>query len=137
MKILIVEDDPTAAHFFTEAAQIRGHSDIDIAESAEEALAFLINNLYDLITLDIMLPGASGLEILSVIRNMCPQTIIAIISGHLPDDSDDIDIMAFADTVLPKPVSLDVLQILIDSSARIKQEMETIKNLGQSDTEEA
>lgn len=137
MKILIVEDDLTAADFFAQVAQTRGYSDIDIAESAEKALAFLINNPYDLIILDIMLPGASGLEILSVIRNMCPQTIVAIISGHLFDNSDDADVLAFADTVLPKPVSLDVLQILFDSSARIKQEMETIKNLGKSDTKKA
>ncbi|MCZ6633213.1 MAG: response regulator [bacterium] len=136
MKILIVEDDPTAAQFFSQAAQTRGYSDIDIAESAEEALAFLVHNPYDLITLDILLPGASGLEILSVIRSICPQTIIAIISGHLSDDSDH-DAVAFADTALSKPVSLDVLQTLFDSSARIKKEMETIKNLSELDTEEA
>lgn len=128
MKILIVEDEPTAANFFNMAAEASGYTDVDIAESAEEALALLIQTSYDLITLDIQLPGASGLEILSVIRNMMPQAIIAIISGNLPSEPDS-DIAECADAVLNKPVRLDVLDQLFKSTARIHQEIETIRNL--------
>ena len=129
MEILIVEDEPTAANFFSMAAEAGGYTDVDIAESAEEALALLIQTSYDLITLDIQLPGASGLEILSVIRNMMPQAIIAIISGNIPEDTDS-NLAECADAVLSKPVRLDVLNQLLESTARIRQEIETIRNLG-------
>lgn len=128
MKVLIVEDDHAAAFFFAEVAKTNGYEDVDIAETAEDALAMAINTTYDLITLDVQLPGASGLEILSVIRNMSSHAIIAIISGHLPDDIPP-ETNECADVVIRKPCSVQTLSTLMNSSANIHAEMEIIRQL--------
>ena len=128
MKILIVEDDRAAAHFFAEVAKTNGHQDTDIAESAEDALTMAIHAEYGLITLDVQLPGASGLEILSVIRNMSPHAIIAVISGHLPGDIPP-DTNECADVVIKKPVSVETLSSLMNSAANIHAEIGKIRKL--------
>jgi len=128
MKVLIVEDSHTVIEFYAEVANMNGYDDVDTAGSAEDALDLAINKLYDLITLDVQLPGASGLEVLSVIRNLCPHAIIAVISGHLPSDVPS-DLAECADVMLTKPVSAGKLAQLLNSSARICEEMATIQSL--------
>ena len=105
MRMLIVDDEPTVLEFFSEAARAKGVEVVDTASSGEDALGKVIGQLYDLITLDISMPGASGLEILSPIRNMCPHAIIAIISGHIPDDF-TTEVAGCADLFMRKPFKL-------------------------------
>ena len=64
MKILIVEDERAAAHFFKEVAHTNGYEDVDLAELAEDALSMAISASYDLITLDVQLPVASKFYLL-------------------------------------------------------------------------
>ena len=128
MRILIVDDDPTVVDFFTQAANANGYSDVDTAETGEEALGKVIQGTYDLITLDIRMPGASGLEILSPLRTMCPHAVIAVISGHIPDEG-SMDLAGCADVVFGKPVDLAKFTRLLDGAELIHNTMEEIRGL--------
>ena len=81
MRILIV-DDTAVVDFFCQVLKTRGITDPDTASSGEEAMGRVVNDQYDLITLDIRMPGANGLDILSMVRNTCPH---AVISGNFPE----------------------------------------------------
>ena len=70
MNILIIDDEKTISDFFQKVAQARGYTDIDTAISAEEALTHIIRRNYDLITLDIHMPGTSGLDAIAMLRNL-------------------------------------------------------------------
>ena len=129
MRVLIVDDEEGVVAFLSQAARARGAADIDTAFSGEEALGLIIQKSYDLITLDIRMPGLSGLEILSPLRNMCPHAIIAIISGHIPEDLSE-DLAGCADLVIHKPVKLKTLNGILDGAFRISQTMEAIQELG-------
>ena len=129
MRLLIVDDDETVVDFFSQAAQAGGHNEIDTASSGEEALGLVVLNTYDLITLDIRMPGASGLEILSPLRNMCPHAIIAVISGYITEES-ALDLAGCADVVLQKPVELEVFSRLLGGALRIHETMEEMRQLG-------
>lgn len=129
MKILIVDDEPDIATFFEQLAQARGFEDVDKVGSGEEALTQVVRRSYDLITLDIQMPGASGLEILSLLRNMCPHAIIAIISAHIPGDLAD-NVAGCADTIIEKPVPLEAFNTLIDNVHRVSQSMAEIRQIG-------
>ena len=120
MRILIVEDDRTTAMILSHVANSNGFSEVEIVESGEEALEKVVHENYNLITLDILLPGASGLEILSVIRHLCPHTIIAIISGHLPDQVPP-DVVECADVVMRKPIDIQKFKILLTNANSIRQ----------------
>ena len=87
-----------------------------------------ISTSYDLITLDVQLPGASSLEILSVMCNMAPHADITIISGHIPGDIPP-ETEECAAVVLNKPCSVKTLSTLMYSAATICAEMETIRQL--------
>ena len=130
MKILIVDDDPTVVDSSSQAANVSGHSDVDTAGSGEEALGKVIQGTYDLITLDIRMAVASGLEILSPLRNICPHAVIAVISGHIPEQP----FMGFAGcavVVLGKPVDLGKFTKLLAGAERIHTTMEEIRDLGE------
>jgi CheY-like chemotaxis protein len=83
-----------------------------------------------LITLDIRLRGASGLEILSPIRNMCPHAIIAIVSGHIPDDF-TTEMAGCADLLLHKPVNLANFNKLMDGALLISKTLEDVRTLNE------
>ena len=129
MRILIVDDDADVVAYLGEAARAKGYTDIDTASSAEAALACAIRSEYDLITLDIRMPGASGLEILSMLRNMSPHAVIALVSGYFTDPMPGVA-AGCADVLISKPVSLDTLSGLLDGADQIVRTMAGIRALG-------
>jgi DNA-binding NtrC family response regulator len=134
MRILIVDDDEDVVAFLSEAARGRGHTHIDTAQSAEAALACAVRSEYDLITLDIRMPGASGLEILSMLRNMSPHAVIALVSGYftipMPEDT-----AGCADALISKPIAFEKLTGLLDGADQIVKTMANIRALGDVATE--
>ena len=129
MKILIVDDDSEVVAFFSQVADIKGYTDIDVAFSAEDALTQVIRETYDLITLDILMPGASGLEILTLLRNLCPHAVIAIISGHIPEEISP-EATGCTDVILDKPVDMETFHRLLESASRVSEAMEQVRLLG-------
>jgi len=103
--------------------------ELDTAGSGKEALTRVLRKTYDLITLDIHMPGASGLEVIAMLRNMNPHAIIALVSGYLPDDL-SLEVTNCADLLLPEPVSVATFNHLLDGNARIHQIMRQIRQLG-------
>lgn len=132
MRVLIVDDDASVVDFFTQAARAKGVEHVDTAFSGEEAVSRVIGTAYDLITLDIRMPGASGLEVLSPIRNMCPHAIIAIISGHVPDDF-NAEMGGCADLVMHKPINLAHFNRLLEGAQRIAKTLDDIRMLNEVD----
>jgi DNA-binding response OmpR family regulator len=66
-KILIVEDDASIAQLQKDYLELSGFS-VRIVESGTDALAALADDSFDLVILDIMLPGVDGFEVLRSIR---------------------------------------------------------------------
>ena len=85
MNVLIVDDEKRISDFLMNFARSQGYTDVDTVASANEAMVQAMRQRYDLITLDLSMPDASGLEIIGMLRNMCPHAIIVIISGFLPE----------------------------------------------------
>ena len=129
MSFLIVDDEPSVAEFFSRLAIVHGFTYIDIVSTSEEAGTHVIRQRYDLITLDIRMPGASGLEIIGVLRNMNPHAVIAVISGHLPERIPD-EILSCVDTMLAKPIPLEVFTQLLEGALQVSETMFRIRDLG-------
>ena len=129
MKILIVDDDPAVVDLLSEIARVKGYTDITTASSGEEALAQVIQDCYNLITLDIRMRGVGGMEVLSPVRNLCPHAIIAIISGHIPEESSS-DLAGCADVMIAKPIRVETFNHLLDCADRVSGAIEEACNLG-------
>ena len=129
MRIMIVEDDAQVSDFLKSAVEARGHEDIDLAWSGEDAVAKSVNQNSNLITLDIKMPGVSGLDIISLLRNLNPHAIIAIISGHIPEELSS-DVTASVDVIMGKPIEVDRLHQLLDRSQLISSTLMEINDMG-------
>ena len=118
MRLLVVDDDREVVELLVDAAKLYHVEQADCAFSGEEALASAIRTTYDLIMLDIRMPGITGLEILSIIRNLCPHAVIAIISGYVTDTVGSDSLSGYADLFLPKPVSIRTFMKLMELTGR-------------------
>ena len=102
MRLLVVEDEPTAAALL--AKGLREHAYVvDIAPDGPAALEHAFLNAYDLIILDVLLPGMNGLEVCRRIRERRIATPILMLTarGGVEERVEGLD--AGADDYLPKP----------------------------------
>lgn len=130
MKILFVDDERPVTDYFTLSAKAQGFTDIEVAASGDEAVSCALHHQYDLITLDIEMPGLSGLEVLSVVRNMCPHAIIAIISGQIPPKVPG-KVRELADVTIAKPIDQINFQQLLRCTAKHRENLDQIRALGE------
>jgi two-component system copper resistance phosphate regulon response regulator CusR len=80
MKILLIEDEPRLNSFLKEGLEQHGYS-VDAAENGSTGLEYASTHTYDLVVLDIMLPGQSGFEVLNNMRQFGIRTPVMIISA--------------------------------------------------------
>ncbi|MCD7947614.1 MAG: response regulator transcription factor [Oscillospiraceae bacterium] len=76
-KILIAEDDPEIAMLERDYLEINGFS-VDVTQSGQEALSLLLSTRYDLVLLDLMLPGCDGYNICREIRDKVDVPILMV-----------------------------------------------------------
>ncbi len=80
-KVLIVDDEPIITGLLKDALSNEPY-DILSAASAEEALPILAREQVDVVISDEIMPGMSGSEFLTVVRQKYPDTIRMILTGH-------------------------------------------------------
>lgn len=127
MRALIVEDDPTIAGFVARGMAAAGHR-MDIAASAEEAREALASRSYDVLVVDLMLPGEDGLSFIEAQRTAGLKTPILILSARHSVEDRIRGIRTGGDDYLVKPFSLSELQVrleaLVRRSAGVAESME-------------
>lgn len=118
-KVLIVEDEMDIGRLLYMQVQNMGY-DAEHVSSGEEALALLNRNNYDLMLLDWMLPGLSGIEIAQLVRKMDSMKDLAILMLTAKSDPDNIveGLEAGADDYISKPFSTDILKARMASLLR-------------------
>ena len=107
MRILVVEDDRKVARFVRQGLCEEGHA-VEIATDGAEALDFvLIEPAYDLIILDVMLPGQDGFGVLKTLRahKVAAPVLILTARDSVPDRVTGLDLGA--DDYLTKPFAFE------------------------------
>ena len=104
MKILLVEDDTSISRFIAKGLKEKGYV-VDVSHDGEEGLHLILNQSYDLVILDILLPGINGYEILKAIRDRKVGTPVICLTakGEQEDIVRGLDLGA--DDYLVKPFS--------------------------------
>ena len=101
--ILVVDDEPQLRRALESVFAQRGY-DVQLAASGEEGLAAVAAKVPDLVVLDLMLPGISGIETARAIRSMTPTPILVLsVKGAEEDKIRALD--EGADDYLTKPFS--------------------------------
>ena len=117
MRILLVEDEAHIAKAL--AFNFRAQSyDTDVAESGEAAMERLKDAAYDLIVLDVMLPGIDGFEVARRIRRQGSQIPILMLTALAADEDRIAGLECGVDDYVTKPFLLKELMLRIGGLLR-------------------
>jgi two-component system OmpR family response regulator len=108
MRVLVVEDEQALAAGLRKGLEAEGFA-VDLAFDGVDGLWLVRENEYDLVVLDIMLPGLDGLQVCAAMRAAEIWTPILVLTAR---ESERVEIMALdtgADDYLMKPFSHQVL----------------------------
>ena len=103
LKVLVIDDDSAVRDV---ACEMLANLDCDVASasSGPEGLERLENASYDVIFLDIGMPGMNGLEVHKRVRASAPEQCIVVMTGYSEGDLSEVrDAFTW---VLPKPFSM-------------------------------
>ncbi len=102
MRILLVEDEPVAAELLAKGLREHAYA-VDVAPHGPAALDLAAANDYDLIVLDVLLPGVNGLDVCSRLRADGVAVPILMVTARGGPDQRVEGLDAGADDYLPKP----------------------------------
>lgn len=117
MQILAIEDEAAMADLLRSALSDEGHL-VTLATDGHQALALARTGRFDLLVLDLLLPGMDGFEVARQLRRARIQTPILVLTAR--DRSQDIvaALDAGADDYLTKPFSLEVFLARVRAVSR-------------------
>jgi two-component system response regulator MprA len=108
MRVLVVEDDPALADSLRRSMQFEGY-ETEVTRSAEAAVVALQESTYDVVILDIGLPGVSGLELVRRMRREGDATSVLMLTARQMVGDRVTGLDAGADDYLVKPFDLEEL----------------------------
>ena len=117
MKILYVEDDPRAREYIQKGLEENGYV-ADVAADGEAGLERAVSGSYDLVILDVMLPGRDGLDVLRELRERGIDTPVLFLSARGGASDRIRGLNLGADDYLPKPFAFAELLARIRAVAR-------------------
>ena len=128
IKILLVDDEEHIRLLFREELEEEGY-DIGLASNGFEALERLRAQQYDLVVLDIKMPGANGLEVLRYIKKNSAQTEVVMMTG-MSDVNMAVEAMKLgAKEYLTKPIDMDQLVPQLKGIIRARDAEDRIRRL--------
>lgn len=104
-RILVVDDEATPRMAITRALNLMGYK-ADAAASGAQALERLAATPYDLMLLDLRMPGLDGVEVMKRVREAYPNTLIIILTAHATLESAVVAVKSGATDYLLKPCSI-------------------------------
>lgn len=128
--ILVVDDNEMNRDLLSRRLQKKGF-DVAVAESGEAALAWLDKNACDLVLLDIMMPGLSGIEVLTRVRETRDVGELPIIMATAKGEQSDIvdALRRGANDYVTKPLEFPVVLARVNTQLALKAANDRIRTL--------
>ena len=111
-RILVVDDELTVCKSIRQVL-VGNDCDVDMAQSGEEALSKEAEQPYDVLIVDLMMPGLSGMDLLRMLKARNPKARIIMVTGY-PTMRNTLQAMQLgAMDFLPKPFLPTTLRSLV------------------------
>ena len=121
MKLLLAEDEPAMAEAVTDILEYHRYQ-VDAVYDGKEALDYIHAGDYDGIIMDIMMPGMTGLQVLTQIRKEGYRTPVLLLTAKSQIEDRIAGLDAGADDYLPKPFAMGELLARIRAMLRRREE---------------
>jgi two-component system, OmpR family, response regulator len=126
MRILLVEDERGIADFVERALRAQGHA-VEVAADGVEGGQRAVGSDLDLVILDVMLPGRSGLEVLEEIRTVKPALPVIMLTARAEVADKVAGLDAGATDYVTKPFSVEELLARVRAHLRTPAQSETTR----------
>ncbi len=111
-RILVVDDEESIREALQLALEARGY-DVVLAKGGREALRIARQESFDLIFLDILLPGLDGASVLKTIKRRDPEALVVLITGY-PQHEKTLAALEYGPAMfLPKPIKLEDIHAVL------------------------
>ena len=117
MKILVVEDDRIVGQYVKRGLDEQGYH-ADLVDDGLEALRLIAGGHYDLVVLDLRLPGMTGFEVLRTIRDRGITSPVLVLTAQDAVDAKVTTLRAGADDYVTKPFAFEELLARVEALAR-------------------
>ena len=117
MQILVLEDESRLAAAVQQGLETEGHA-VTTAASGEEAFYLAQTRPFDLLIFDVMLPGRSGIEVMTDLRRLGLRTPVLLLTARDTIEDRVRGLDAGADDYLGKPFAFDELSARVRALAR-------------------
>jgi DNA-binding response OmpR family regulator len=114
--VLLIDDEEDFVMTLAERLQLRGLRPVTTTDG-ETGLNLIMNESFDAVILDVMMPGLSGLEVLERIKNFNSQIPVIMLTGHGRSEDGPRGMQLGAFDYLIKPFDIDELIQKIDEAA--------------------
>ena len=112
-RILVIDDDESMRDSCRQALA-RKAGRIEVAEDGLTGLGILEKEAFDLVILDLRMPGLSGMEVLNRIKQEYPEVVVVVITGYATVESAVEAMRRGAYDFLPKPFTPESLRAIVD-----------------------
>jgi two-component system copper resistance phosphate regulon response regulator CusR len=117
VKILVIEDDPTVGQFVKRGLEEQRWG-VDLAADGESGEQLAAAGAYDVVILDMRLPGKSGLEVLRALRGRGFDRPVLVLTAQDAVDAKVATLRAGADDYVTKPFAFEELLARVEVLAR-------------------
>ena len=119
-RILVVDDNALNRDMLSRRLERRGYA-VKVAEDGEQALAIVRNEPIDLVLLDWMMPGLSGIDVLHRLRERFSQVELPVIMATAKTEAEDIveALKAEANDYVTKPLNFDVVHARLETQLKL------------------
>ena len=117
MRLLLAEDEEAMAEAVTAFLEYH-HYDIDWVNNGTDALETARTGIYDVLILDIMMPGMDGLTVLRTLRGEGNTTPVLLLTAKGEVRDKVLGFESGSDDYLIKPFALDELRVRVDALTR-------------------
>jgi DNA-binding response OmpR family regulator len=117
MKILVIEDDPTVGQFVKRGLEEQRWT-VDLVANGEEGERMAASDAYDLVILDLRLPGKPGLQVLHSLRARGFERPVLVLTAQDAIDAKVQTLRAGADDYVTKPFAFEELLARVEAVSR-------------------
>lgn len=121
-KILVIDDEEIIGESLRRT--FKGYDyEIEIARNGQEGLQKARRDKFDLMIVDLKMPGISGLDVIKQIKEEQPETMMVMITGHSTVDSATEALKTGAFDYLPKPFTPDEISTVVEKALEARQRL--------------